>query len=394
MKLAYLDCFSGVSGDMLLGAFVASGLELSKLEREVQHLGLGGIQWRKEQVKRGPLMATRVVIEASPHQHSRTYRDIVDLIQASPLSPRVQQKALAIFRRLGEVEAALHGWTLEQVHFHEIGAVDSIADIVGSCAALELLGIEPLYCSPLNVGSGMVECDHGRLPVPAPATIELLKGIPVFSSGVQAELVTPTGAAVVSTLAKGFGPLPSMKVEAVGYGAGSRDLGELPNVLRITIGEAVPAEAGLERLLMLEANLDDMNPQLCGFFTERALAAGALDVFFAPVQMKKNRPGLLLSVLCRLDQRESLMDLFFQETPTLGVRGHEVFRRALEREWVPVPTPYGEVRIKVARRDGQVLNFSPEFEDCRRLATENAVPLRKILQEATFAFWREFGSRS
>jgi uncharacterized protein (TIGR00299 family) protein len=325
-----------------------------------------------------------------PH---RRYLDIVELIRAARLPTRVEQQALAIFRRLGEVEATIHGCPLEQVHFHEVGAVDSIADIVGSCAALDLLGIEEIHSSPLNLGSGTVKCDHGVLPVPAPATAELLKGVPVYSSGIEAELVTPTGAAIVSTLARSFGPLPAMKIGEVGYGAGAGDHPGLPNVVRVMIGEALASEPGLEPLLMLEANVDDMNPQICGFFAERAFAAGALDVFFAPVQMKKNRPGLLLSVLCRLEQRETLMDLFFQETTTLGVRGYEVFRRALDREFVPVSTPYGEVRIKVARHRGLVLNFSPEYEDCRLLAERNAVPLRKIFEEAAVAFRNQSGSK-
>lgn len=394
MRIAYLDCFSGVSGDMLLGAFVGCGLELSQVEQEVRKLDLGDIRWRQEQVKRGMLMGTRILIEAPPEQPSRKYRDIVERIEAAPLSQQVQRQALTIFRRLGEVEAALHGWTLDQVHFHEVGAVDSIADIVGSCAAIELLKIERLICSPLNLGGGTVKCDHGTLPVPAPAALELLKGIPVYSSGVAAELVTPTGAAVVSSLVASFGPFPAMTVEHVGYGAGSRNLEGTPNVLRIAIGEATSVETGEEKLFMLEANLDDMNPQIFNFFTERALAAGALDVFFTPVQMKKNRPGVLLSVLCRPAQREKLMEMYFQETTTIGVRGYEVFRRALERESVSVQTSYGEVRIKVARQNGQVLHFSPEFEDCRRLAEENAVPLKKVLEEATFTFWRESGTQA
>ena len=403
MKLAYLDCFSGISGDMLLGALVAHGVELAALESQVQQLGLAGVRLRGERVKRGVMMAERVVVEAPAQHHHRSYSSIVALLEKSPLSSWVKQQALAIFERLGRVEAAIHGCSLDEVHFHEVGAVDSIADIVGGCAAIESLGIEELHCSPLNVGGGTVRCEHGLLPVPAPATAELLKGIPVYSSGVQAELVTPTGATIVAVLAKSFGPLPAMKMESVGYGAGANDFGEFPNVLRVFIGEAPIRAAsvseratqdGLEQLVMLEANLDDMNPQLCGFFAERAFAAGALDVFFAPVQMKKNRPGVLLSVLCRPEQRDTLMNLFFEETTTLGVRGHEVLRRALAREWVPVATQYGEVRVKVSRQNGRVVNFSPEFEDCRRLATEAAVPLKTVLQEATFAFWKELGSGS
>ena len=389
---------------MLLGALVANGVELAALESQVPRLGLAGVRLRSERVKRGVMMAERVVVEAPAQHHHRSYSSIVALLEKSPLSSWVKQQALAIFERLGRVEAAIHGCSLDEVHFHEVGAVDSIADIVGGCAAIESLGIEELHCSPLNVGGGTVRCEHGLLPVPAPATAELLKEIPVYSTGVQAELVTPTGAAIVSVLVKSFGPLPAMKMESVGYGAGANDFGEFPNVLRVFIGEAkladagLPSEAlaqdGLEQLVMLEANLDDMNPQLCGFFAERAFAAGALDVFFAPVQMKKNRPGVLLSVLCRPEQRDTLMNLFFEETTTLGVRGHDVFRRALAREWVPVSTPYGEVRVKVSRQNGHVVTFSPEFEDCRRLAAEAAVPLKAVLQEATFAFWKEFGSGS
>jgi len=419
MKLAYLDCFSGVSGDMLLGALVANGVEIASLEAPVRQLGLD-VRFRHERVKRGMMMADQVIVEAPPpfdfahrsafahgpepvegQHHHRGYTDIVRLIEKAPLPPRVKQRAAAVFERLGRAEAKIHNCDLERVHFHEVGAIDSIADIVGACAGIELLGIEDLRCSPLNLGGGTVQCEHGVLPVPAPATTELLKGIPVYSSGVQAELVTPTGAALVSVLATSFGPLPPMKIGSVGYGAGSRDLGEFPNVLRLVVGEAEIRAARvseratheeLEPLVMVEANLDDMNPQIGGFFAERAFAAGALDVYFAPVQMKKNRPGVLLSVLCHPELRDTMMDLFFEETTTLGVRCYEVLRRALEREWVPVQTAYGEVRMKVSRRNGRIVNFSPEYEDCRRLATASAVPLKTILQEATFAFWNGLGS--
>ncbi|MBI3894890.1 MAG: nickel pincer cofactor biosynthesis protein LarC [Acidobacteria bacterium] len=389
MKLAYLDCFSGISGDMLLGAWVACGVPSGALEEQIQRLGLADFRLQREQVKRGAFVATRVMVEAPPQQPSRHYHEIAELLVSAPLTPRVQEQALEIFRRLGKAEATLHGTSLEKVHFHELGAIDSIADIVGSCAAMELLGIEELRCSPLNLGSGTVTTEHGLLPIPAPATAELLKGIPVYSSGIQAELVTPTGAAIVSTVAKNFGPLPEMKIHSIGYGAGTRNPAELPNLLRVFLGEIKSSEPGFEQLLMLEANLDDMNPQLCSFFSERAFAAGALDVYFAPVQMKKNRPGVLLSVLCRPEQRETLMELFFRETTTFGVRGYEIFRSALEREWVSITTSYGSIRIKVSRRNGQVLHFSPEFEDCRQLAAESGVPLRKIFEAATLAYWRK-----
>jgi len=391
MKLAYLDCFSGVSGDMFLAALVANGLDPGQLEAEVRKLGID-IRLRHEQVRRGMIMAERIVVEAPSQRHHRHYTDIVARIEATPLSATTRQRACAVFERLGRAEARIHGVSLERVHFHEVGALDSMADIVGACAGIELLGIDELRSSPLNVGGGSVRCDHGVLPVPAPATAELLQGIPVYSSGIQAELVTPTGAALVSALASGFGPLPPMTVASSGYGAGSHDLGEFPNVLRLFVGTAQKPEVGLETLLLVEANLDDMNPQLGGFFAERAFAAGALDVYFAPVQMKKNRPGVLLSVLCRPEQRDAIMDLFFQETTTLGVRCHEVLRRSLARESVAVRTPYGEVRVKVSRSNGRVVNCAPEYEDCRRLAAQAGVPLKTVLQEAAFAFWKESGS--
>ncbi|MBI4442376.1 MAG: nickel pincer cofactor biosynthesis protein LarC [Acidobacteria bacterium] len=386
MRIAYLDCFSGVSGDMLLGAFVACGLPLSALQEGIPALGL---DWRQEQVRRKSLVATQIRIEAPATASPRAYRDIIALLHGAALPEQVRRQSLAVFSRLAAAEAALHGCAPEQVRFHELGACDTIADIVGCCIALQRLGIEELHCSALNLGSGTVQTEHGLLPVPAPATAELLKGVPLYSSGIPHELVTPTGAALVATLAKSFGPIPPLKIEAVGYGAGSNDLPTIPNVLRVILGETTGAESSLERLVMLEANVDDMNPQLCGFFAERAFSLGALDVFFSHVQMKKNRPGVLLSVLCRPEQRDTVTELFFQETTTLGVRGHEVFRRALEREWMPVATPYGEVRVKVSRQDGHIQNFSPEFEDCRRLAAASDVPLKKILQEAAFAFWRK-----
>ena len=386
MRIAYLDCFSGVSGDMLLGAFVACGLPLSALQEGIPALGL---DWRQEQVRRKSLVATQIRIEAPATASPRAYRDIIALLHGAALPEQVRRQSLAVFSRLAEAEAALHGCAPEQVHFHELGACDTIADIVGCCIALQRLGIEELHCSALNLGSGTVQTEHGLLPVPAPATAALLKGVPVYSSGIPHELVTPTGAALVATLSKRFGPIPPLKIEAIGYGAGSKDLAAVANVLRVILGETTGAESGLERLVMLEANVDDMNPQLCGFFAERAFSLGALDVFFSPVQMKKNRPGVLLSVLCRPEQRDTVTELFFKETTTLGVRGHEVFRRALEREWMPVTTPYGEVRVKVSRQDGHIQNFSPEFEDCRWLAAASDVPLKKVLQEATFAFWRK-----
>ena len=415
MKLAYLDCFSGVSGDMLLGALIACGADPSRIEADIHSLGLQELRLTIETVKRGALVGTRAVFEAPPQKSHRHFTHIAAMIEKAPLSARVKEQATSIFRRLGEVEAAIHGTTIEKVHFHEVGALDSIADIVGNCAAIEQLGIDELHCSPLNVGGGTIQCDHGTMPVPAPATVELLKGLPIYSSGIQAELVTPTGAAIVATLGRGFGPLPAMKVLATGYGAGMRELREQPNMVRVTLGEAISGEAlggatmggasasvlltqrlfqrlsqqgsdSLERLLVLEANLDDMNPQLFDYVAERAFAAGALDVYFSAVQMKKNRPGVLLSVLCRPEQADAITEIVFQETTTLGVRSSEVLRRALGREMIEVATRYGPIPIKVARQNGKVVNFAPEFDDCRRIAAERGVALQSVMQEASAAF--------
>ncbi|HEX2715431.1 MAG TPA: nickel pincer cofactor biosynthesis protein LarC, partial [Candidatus Acidoferrales bacterium] len=311
------------------------------------------------------------------------------------LPPRVRDSAQRIFQRLGEAEAHIHNVPVEKVHFHEVGAVDAVVDIVGACVGFSLMGLEEFVCSPLNVGGGRVQTQHGILPVPAPATAELLRGAPTYSTGIERELVTPTGAAIASTLASRFGPLPAMTVEAIGYGAGTAQLSEQPNVLRLFIGEPAARDAagrGEETIAVIEANLDDMNPQIYGYFVERALAEGALDVFSTPVQMKKNRPGQLLTVLCAPAAVDRLADLIFRETTTIGVRTYAVRRRTLERESVPVETPFGVIRMKVSRLNGQVLNAAPEYEDCQRAAVERGVPLKQVLAEAASGFQKRRGT--
>jgi len=296
----------------------------------------------------------------------------------------VKDRAATIFKKLGEAEAAVHDVPLEKIHFHEVGAVDAIIDIVGACIGFAALGIESFACSPLNVGGGTAKMAHGVLPVPAPATARLLLGKPTYSHGVQKELVTPTGAAIVSTLCTSFGPQPPMTVSAIGYGAGTADLEGQPNVLRLMVGEAAEkrATAESETIRVLEANLDDMNPQIYGYFLEKALAAGALDVFTTPVQMKKNRPGMLVTVLCKPEDESKFHELFFAETTTLGVRTYTAERRVLARQWETVRTAFGEVRIKVARLNGHIQQASPEFEDCRKLAEAKNVPLQRVMDEA------------
>lgn len=387
MKLAYFDCFSGISGDMTLGALVDAGASLEALRAELGKLPVAGWQMVAERVKKGAIAATFLRVEVTGGQHHhRHLGDILKIVEQAPLAPRVRERAAAIFRRLGDAEARIHGVPVEKVHFHEVGAVDAIVDIVGACVGLELLGVAEVYGSPVNVGGGTVGTAHGTLPVPAPASVELLRGAPTYSSGIEKELTTPTGAAILSTLARGIGAQPPMRVAAVGYGAGTWDLPGRANVLRVMIGEAAAAGAADETLTMLETNLDDITPELIGWVTERALAAGALDAFTTPAQMKKNRPGVLLSVLCAAEAADRLAELLFRETTTLGIRSYTVRRRALERAQEKVETPWGAVAVKVARLDGEVLNAAPEYEDCARVARERGVPLKQVLAAAQAAF--------
>lgn len=389
MKLAYFDCFSGISGDMALGALVDAGLDIRQLEAELRKLRFDSWSISAERVKRKAIAATKVHVEAGPQHHHRHLSDILKMIDAASLAPRAAENARKIFQRLGEAEAKVHNISIEKVHFHEVGAVDSIIDIVGAAIGFDILGIESFACSLLDTGSGRVKTEHGILPVPAPATAELLRGAPTFSSGIEKELVTPTGAAIATTLSSSYGEMPAMRVAAVGYGAGSADLAEQANVFRIFIGESIALEAatGPDALVsVIETNLDDMSPQIYGYFVERALAAGALDIFSTPVQMKKNRPGQLVTILCEISSRSRLIDLIFHETTTIGVRTYEVHRQTLNRETVPIETPLGAIRMKVSRLNGTILNAAPEYEDCQRIAAQKGVPLKQVLSTANFHF--------
>jgi len=386
MRIAYLDCFSGVSGNMLLGALIDCGLGRADLEAALSGLPLEGWKLKCERARRGPIDCTLVEVEVGAPQPERGLVEISELLRRSSLDARVVEAAEGIFRRLAEAEAAVHGMPVESVRFHEVGAVDAVVDIVGAVAGFHLLGIERAACSPLPLGGGWVETAHGKLPVPAPATVKLLEGVPTYGGDGQTELVTPTGAALVTGLCAAFGPMPPMTVRRVGYGAGSRDLPH-PNCLRMFVGEAAeaPGVAAPESLLLLETNLDDMNPELYGHVMERLFEAGALDVFITPIIMKKTRPASLLTVLAARDKQAELLRILFRETTTFGVRAREVTRYCLEREWVTVDTPYGRVRVKVARLAGQVVTASPEHEDCKRLARETGVPLKDIYDRARAA---------
>jgi pyridinium-3,5-bisthiocarboxylic acid mononucleotide nickel chelatase len=388
MKLAYFDCFSGISGDMTLGALVDAGYAADHLRAELQKLNVPGWELSSEKVWKNGMAATYVKVKAEDQQKHRSLSAILEILSASQLTAPVRERAAAIFQKLGEAEAAVHDVPLEKIHFHEVGAIDAMVDIVGACIGFTTLGVDKFACSPLNVGGGTAKMAHGVLPVPAPATASLLKGKPTYSNGVQRELVTPTGAAIVATLCDSFGPQPPMTVSSIGYGAGAADLEGQPNVVRIMIGESaekvVPGYD--EEISVIEANLDDMNPQIYGYVLEKALAAGALDVYTTPIQMKKNRPGTLLTMLCKPPDANALTSLIFAETTTFGVRTYRAQRRVLPRESINVTTTYGDVRIKLSRVNGRILHVAPEYDDCRKLATEKNVPLQKIISEALRAY--------
>jgi len=385
MKLAYFDCFSGISGDMTLGALLDAGCDIEQLRSELRGLQVPGWELSAEKVWKNGMAATYARVKTEDQQTHRSLSAILEILKKSKLAAPVRERAAAIFQKLGDAEARVHDVPVEKIHFHEVGAVDAIVDIAGACIGFHALGVEKFACSPLNVGGGTAKMAHGVLPVPAPATANLLQGKPTYSNGVQRELVTPTGAAIVATLCDSFGPpQPSMNVSAIGYGAGTADLEGQPNVLRIMIGDAaekvVPGYD--QEITVVEANLDDMNPQIYGYFQEKALAAGALDVFTTPVQMKKNRPGTLLTVLCQPGDVQTLMSLIFAETTTFGVRTYAAQRRVLPRESVSVKTKFGEVRVKLSRVNGRILHVAPEYDDCRKLAEEKNVPLQRVINEA------------
>jgi len=424
-RVLYFDCFSGISGDMALGAMLDAGLPLDDLKRALGTLGLGDVHVHAERVLRAGVSATKFTVHEHAHGHDRhshgtndhshshdhghshdhshshdhahdhvheganahrSLPEIFTLIDSSGLTPPGRARAKAMFQRLAEAEAAIHQMPVERVHLHEVGALDSIIDIVGIVFAMEWAGADTIACSPLNVGGGMVHSAHGLFPVPAPATVRLLGDAPVYSGAVQKELVTPTGALIATTFATSFGPLPAMSVERVGYGAGERDDPSTPNVLRVLVGRAAENTTATERVTVIECEIDDMNPQIFGVVMDQLHGAGALDVFYTPVQMKKNRPGTLLTVVAKPERKGDIADIIFRETTTIGLRHSEVARECLQRELVTVDTPLGAVRFKVARRDGRVVNAAPEFDDCAKLAAAHHLPVKEVQAIANKAY--------
>lgn len=375
---------------MILGALVAAGADAGALTEQLALLDVSDFAIEFETADRSGISATRAMVRAGREHHHRHLGDVLRIIHSSRLSDKVKERATRIFSRLAEAEARVHNEPVERIHFHEVGAIDAIVDVCGACIGFELLGIERFVSSPLHVGSGMVEMAHGRFPVPPPAVAELLKHAPVYSSDIAGELVTPTGAAIISTVCDDYAPLPAMRIEATGYGAGARDYPRFPNVLRVMIGTAEKAgseTARDERLALIETNIDDASPQVLGYVMERAFNLGALDCYFTAIQMKKNRPGTLVSILCRPEERDRFSELLFAETTTLGVRVQEIKRRALAREIVSVETVYGTIDIKVAR-DGsrEITDGMPEYEHCRAAAGRAGVSLRAVEQAARDAF--------
>jgi uncharacterized protein (TIGR00299 family) protein len=382
MPICYLDPFSGISGDMTVGALLDAGANAPALLAALESLGTGA-RFDIEKTKRKGIAATKFRVHAAETKSHRHLPHITRMIEQSGLSENAKQKAIAVFRKLGEAEAQVHGVPLEKVHFHEVGAADSICDIAGACAGFDLLGVTEIVCAPVNVGGGTVQTEHGVLPVPAPATALLLTGQPVYSRGPQVELTTPTGAAIATALASDFGAMPPMRSGAIGYGAGDKDFAEHANVLRVIVGERTGASEATT-IAIIEANIDDSTPEVLGYAMERLLEAGALDVTLAPLMMKKQRAATLLTVLATPEQQERLVQIVFAETSTLGLRISTAERRVQERTFVEVETGYGRVRVKVGAS-----GFAPEYEDCRRLAASTGKPLKQVISEANQAYLKE-----
>lgn len=385
MRIAYLDCASGISGDMTLGALVDAGVDLGALNEAIASLALPGCRLVAEEVKRSGFRATRIRVEYEPEHAHRHLHHIEALIEQSRLTDRQKDLARRVFHRLAQAEAKVHGTSVEKVHFHEVGAVDSIADIVGSAVGWDLLGVDRVVASPVPTGTGRIKMAHGECGVPAPATAELLCGIPLAPSSVCHELTTPTGAAILATLVHRFGPLPAMTIDRIGYGAGHRDLAEQPNLLRLFVGTAED-DAQTEQVWVLETNLDDLSGELVGYCTARLWEAGVLDVYTTAIGMKKNRPAVKLSVICRADQIDRAEAILFGETTTLGVRRWPVSRHVLARQPHQVQTPWGPIAGKVDWPGAGAARFSPEFESCRQVAAERGIPLRDVYEAAQKAF--------
>ena len=384
LRAAYFDCYSGISGDMILGAMVDLGVDIKEIRNALKKINLKGYKLHSKKIQRNGLASTQITvkIENKKHQHSpphRSFSDIRKLIDQSKLSLVVKNNSIEIFKRIAKVEAQIHNTTIQKIHFHEIGGIDSVIDIVGGVWAIESLNLDIIKSSPLNVGEGFVNCTHGRLPVPAPATLKLLKGIPVFSNGIKKELTTPTGAAMIGFYAESFESIPTMTIKNEGYGAGSHVIPSIPNLLRVFVGDIIKDKTN--NLVMIETNIDDMNPEIFETVMESLFSAGALDVYLSAIIMKKNRPATKISVLAECRSREKLSKILLTETSSFGVRFYSVDRLILDREVKKLKTSYGLIKIKLGKLDGKIVQAAPEFEDCRKISRTKKLPVKKIYDE-------------
>ena len=387
MKIAYFDCFSGISGDMTVGALLDAGLKIEILEKELKKLGLSGYQLEMNKIVKKGISATQFKVKIKEEGVERRFKDILTILEKSKLNEEIKEQTKKIFFNIAQAESKIHQKDIDKIHFHEIGGLDSIIDITSAVIGMKALGIEEIYSSTLPTGKGFVKCAHGVIPVPAPATLELLKNIPTYSGGIESEMITPTGAAIIGTLAKSFGERPLMKIERTGYGAGEKEF-MIPNLLRVSIGEKILKDETLkddyvsDEAILIETNIDDMNPEFYDYIMDKLFVQGALDVFSTPIQMKKNRSAHMLSIIVYKQNLKEILEVLFSESTTLGVRLREIKRLRLDQQNFIAETKYGKVKIKVARFKGEIKNIAPEYEDCKKVAKQHQVPLKKVYEEA------------
>jgi len=387
MKIAYFDCFSGISGDMTVGALLDAGLKIETLEKELNKLGLSGYQLEVNKVVKKGISATQFKVKIKEEGVERRFEDILTILEKSKLDEEIKKETEKIFFNIAQAESKIHRKDIDKIHFHEIGGLDSIIDITSAVIGIKTLGIEEIYSSALPVGKGFVKCAHGVIPVPAPATLELLKNIPIYSGGIESEMITPTGAGIIGTLAKSFGERPLMKIERIGYGAGEKEF-TIPNLLRVSIGEKILKDENLkddyvsDEAILIETNIDDMNPEFYDYIMEKLFFQGALDVFLTPIQMKKNRPAHMLSIIVYEQNLKEILEVLFSESTTLGVRIRETKRLRLAQKNFITETKYGKIRVKVGMFKGEIKNIAPEYEDCKKMAKQHKVPLKEVYDEA------------
>jgi len=387
MKIAYFDCFSGISGDMTVGALLDAGLKVETLERELKKLGLSGYQLEVNKVVKKGISATQFKVKIEEEGVERRFKDILIILEKSKLDEEIKRETKKIFFNIAQAESKIHRKDIDKIHFHEIGGLDSIIDITSAVIGIKTLGIEEIHSSVLPVGKGFVKCAHGVIPIPAPATLELLKNVPTYSGGMESEMITPTGAAIIGTLAKSFGERPLMKIERIGYGAGEKEFA-IPNLLRVSIGEKILKDENLEdgyvsdEAVLIESNIDDMNPEFYDYIMDQLFSQGALDVFLTPIQMKKNRPAHMLSIIVYEQNLKEILEVLFSESTTLGVRIREIKRLRLAQQNFIAETKYGKIRVKVGMFKGEIKNIAPEYEDCKKIAKQHQVPLKEVYEEA------------